>query len=50
MAADPMYIERIADFLSHMFLGEFSGGINVNMTESKVAEKKKNKLTDRILN
>jgi hypothetical protein len=29
-----------------MLLGEFSGGINVIMTESKVAEKKKNKLTE----
>jgi hypothetical protein len=29
-----------------LLLGEFSGWINVIMTESKVAEKKKNKLTD----
>jgi len=33
-----------------MLLGEFSGGINVIMTESKVAEKKETKLAEQIIN
>jgi len=37
MAEYLMFIEKKetgSSFLSHMLLGEFSGGINVNMTES----------------